>query len=71
MSQLGRKQLEAGLVHPAVGAIMMIGERLGLGKLPGDQVCKRKNTTIHFPIVTSLVVSVILTVILNLILRRK
>jgi hypothetical protein len=63
--------LVAGLVLAAVGAFLMFGERLGLGKLPGDLVWKRKGTTIHFPIVTSLVVSLILTVILNLILRRK
>jgi len=63
--------LVAGLVLAVVGALLMFGERFGLGKLPGDLVWKRKNTTFHFPIVTSLVVSVILTVILNLILRRK
>lgn len=60
-----------GLILAGIGALLMFGERLGLGKLPGDLVWKRKNTTIHFPIVTSLVVSVILTVILNLFLRRK
>lgn len=60
-----------GLILAGIGALLMFGERLGLGKLPGDLVWKRKHTTIHFPIVTSLVVSVILTVILNLILRRK
>jgi hypothetical protein len=61
----------AGLVIAGVGAVLMLGERLGLGKLPGDILWKRKNTTVSFPIVTSLVVSVVLTVILNLILRRK
>jgi hypothetical protein len=61
----------AGLVIAGAGAVLMLGERLGLGKLPGDILWKRKNTTISFPIVTSLVVSVVLTVILNLILRRK
>ena len=71
MSQFGRMLVVAGLVLAAVGALLMFGERLGLGKLPGDLVWKRKNTTVYFPIVTSLVVSVILTVILNLILRRK
>ena len=63
--------LWAGLLMAAIGLLLMFGERFGLGKLPGDLVWKRKNTTVHFPIVTSLVVSVVLTVILNLILRRK
>jgi hypothetical protein len=71
MSQLGRMLIFAGLVIAGVGAVLMLGERLGLGKLPGDLLWKRKNTTVSFPIMTSLVVSVVLTVILNLILRRK
>jgi hypothetical protein len=71
MSQLGRMLLVAGLVLAGIGVLLMFGERLGLGKLPGDLMWKRKNTTVHFPIMTSLVVSVVLTVILNLILRRK
>jgi hypothetical protein len=71
MSQLGRVLLLAGLLIAGVGALLMVGERLGLGKLPGDILWKRKDTTVSFPIMTSLVVSVVLTVILNLILRRK
>jgi hypothetical protein len=71
MSQLGRVLLLAGLTIAGVGALLMVGERLGLGKLPGDILWKRKNTTVSFPIMTSLILSVVLTVILNLILRRK
>ena len=71
MSQLGRVLLLAGLTIAGIGALLMVGERLGLGKLPGDILWKRKNTTVSFPIMTSLIVSVVLTVILNLILRRK
>ena len=63
--------LWGGLLMAAIGLLLMFGERFGLGKLPGDLVWKRKNTTVYFPIVTSLVVSLILTVILNLIVRRK
>jgi hypothetical protein len=71
MSQLGRVLLLAGLTIAGIGALLMVGERLGLGKLPGDILWKRKNTTVSFPIMTSLILSVVLTVILNLILRRK
>jgi hypothetical protein len=63
--------LWGGLLMAGIGLLLMFGERFGLGKLPGDLVWKRKNSTVYFPIVTSLVVSVILTVILNLIVRRK
>jgi hypothetical protein len=71
MGQLGRMLLMLGVVLAAIGALLVVGERFGLGRLPGDLVWKRKGTTIHFPIVTSIVVSLVLTLLLNLLLRRK
>ncbi|HEY2732514.1 MAG TPA: DUF2905 family protein, partial [Polyangiales bacterium] len=59
-----------GLLLAAGGVLLLIGERFGLGRLPGDLLWKRKNNTVYFPIVTSLLVSVVLTVLLNLFLRR-
>lgn len=63
--------LFGGLVLAGTGVLLILGERLGLGRLPGDLVWKRRNTTVYFPWVTSLIVSVILTVLLNVFLRRK
>jgi hypothetical protein len=71
MAQLGKMLLFGGLVLAGTGLLLIAGERLGLGRLPGDLVWKRRNTTVYFPWVTSLVVSVILTVLLNVFLRRK
>jgi membrane protein implicated in regulation of membrane protease activity len=71
MSQLARMLIVSGLVLAGVGLLLLWGERLGLGRLPGDLLWKRKNTSVYFPIVTSLLVSVVLTVLLNLFLRRK
>ena len=71
MAQLGKLLLLGGLALAGVGLLLMLGERLGLGRLPGDLVWKRRDTTVYFPWVTSLVVSVILTVLLNVFLRRK
>jgi hypothetical protein len=71
MSQFGKLLLLGGIVLACVGLALIVGERLGLGRLPGDLVWKRKQTTVYFPWVTSLVVSVILTVLLNVFLRRK
>jgi hypothetical protein len=51
--------------------LLVVGERFGLGKLPGDLVLRRKNFTLHFPLATSIVVSLVLTLLLNLWLRRK
>ena len=71
MGQIGRSLLVLGALLAIVGLALMLGDRIGLGRLPGDIVLRRKHGTIYFPIVTSLVVSVVLTLILNLILRRK
>jgi hypothetical protein len=38
------------------------------GKLPGDMVIRRGNSTFFFPIVTSIVVSIVLTILINLFL---
>jgi hypothetical protein len=69
--QLGRTILLFGLILVAVGLVLVVGERFGLGRLPGDLVWKRKNTTVYFPIVTSVILSVVLSVIVQLFIRRK
>jgi hypothetical protein len=71
MSQLARWLIVSGLLVAGLGVLLLWGDRLGLGRLPGDMLWKRKNTTLYFPLMTSLVVSVVLTVLLNLFLRRK
>ena len=71
MSQLARFLIVGGCVMAGIGVLLLWVERLGLGKLPGDFLWKRKNTTVYFPMMTSLLVSVLLTVLLNLFLRRK
>jgi hypothetical protein len=71
MGQLGRHLLLAGLALAVIGVALMFGDRLGLGRLPGDLVLRRKNTTFYFPIVTSVVVSLVLTLLLNVLFRRK
>jgi hypothetical protein len=71
VAQIGRVLLMMGAVLAAVGVLLVLGDKLGLGRLPGDIVLRRKNGTVYFPIVTSIVLSIVLTVILNLIVRRK
>lgn len=62
----GRVLLYMGLAIAAAGLIWMLSEKLGLGRLPGDVVVRRKNFTLHIPIVTSLIISLVLTLLLNL-----
>jgi hypothetical protein len=71
MGQLGRVLLGVGLVLVVLGGLMLVGERLGLGRLPGDLVFKRKNVSIYVPIATSILLSLVLTLALNLWLRRR
>jgi hypothetical protein len=58
-----------GIILIAVGVAWLIGERLGLGRLPGDIMIERGNFKLYIPIMTSIVVSVVLTAILWLINR--
>lgn len=71
MSQLAKTLVILGAVLVAVGALLWLGDRLGLGRLPGDLELRGKNVTFHVPLVTSLLISVVLTVVLNLWLRNR
>jgi len=71
VNDLGRGLLVLGLVVAAVGAALMVLPKMPwLGHLPGDVHIERENFSIHFPIVTCIVVSVVVTLILNLLSRR-
>jgi hypothetical protein len=50
-----------GIVLVAVGLAWLLGERLGLGRLPGDIVIEREGLRIYLPLMTSLIVSVVLS----------
>jgi len=54
----------AGLVLVGVGVLWLVGERFGLGRLPGDIVVERGNFKFYFPLATSLVLSVVISLIL-------
>ncbi|HZP75711.1 MAG TPA: DUF2905 domain-containing protein [Pseudolabrys sp.] len=56
---LGLAVLLTGLAWPYLS-------RIGLGRLPGDIVIERGNTTFYFPLVTSLILSVVLSLLLAL-----
>jgi len=71
LGQFGRVLVFVGLGVVVLGLLMLAGDKLGLGKLPGDITWRGKNSTVHFPIATSLVLSVVLTVLINLFLSRK
>jgi hypothetical protein len=62
----GLVMLVAGLVLIAFGRA-----HLPFGRLPGDIVYRGKNTTVYFPIVTSILLSVVLSLVFYLINRFR
>lgn len=60
MSGMAKLIMVLGVIIFIVGFLMQF---ISIGKLPGDLVIKRGNTTFYFPIVTSILVSVILSVV--------
>ena len=64
---MGRTLVIVGLSIAGLGVLVMIG--LPLGRLPGDFVYRRGNTSLYAPIATSVLLSLMLTVVL-LFLRR-
>ena len=66
---MGKILIIAGLVLVAVGIAWVVGERLGLGRLPGDIVIERGNTRLYFPLMTSVIISIVLSLALWLFSR--
>ncbi|MFS0822560.1 DUF2905 domain-containing protein [Bacillus sp. 1P02SD] len=55
---MGKMLMIMGILLLVVGFVMHF-----IGKLPGDIIVKKGNTTFYFPIVTSIVISIILSLI--------
>jgi uncharacterized protein HemY len=65
MNEMGKYLVIMGLLIAAVGVLLWSGVGRGwLGKLPGDINHTKGNFSLHFPIVTCLIVSVVLTLLL-------
>jgi Protein of unknown function (DUF2905) len=52
-----------GLVVLIAGLAWPLWSRLGLGRLPGDIIVHRRNTTFYFPVVTGIIISVAVSVL--------
>jgi uncharacterized protein HemY len=64
MRDLGRLLIIFGAVAVLVGVVLATGNRLNLGRLPGDIAWRRGNFGCYFPLMTSIILSVLLTLIL-------
>jgi uncharacterized protein HemY len=69
-SSLGKWIIVAGLGLAAIGLLVWLAGKSGLpfGNFPGDIRIERPRVTIHFPIVSWIVLSIILTAVVNLVL---
>ncbi|MFS0861701.1 DUF2905 domain-containing protein [Fredinandcohnia sp. 179-A 10B2 NHS] len=55
---MGKMLMIMGIILLVIGFVWQF-----IGKLPGDIVVKKGNTTFYFPIVTSIVISIVLSFI--------
>ena len=71
--ELGKLLILLGVTLVVVGGVVVLLGRMNLplGRLPGDFLYRGKNTTVYFPLATSVVVSVALTILLYLIGRWR
>jgi ABC-type Na+ efflux pump permease subunit len=68
---LGKWLVVAGVVLVLIGLAVMLGGKIGLGRLPGDIRYKSDNVTLYVPIATSILLSIVLTLILWIIGRMS
>jgi hypothetical protein len=73
VTELGKVLMFFGAVLIGVGLLLFfLGKTsLPIGRLPGDFLYRGKNTTVYFPLATSILVSVLLSVLLYLIARFR
>jgi predicted MFS family arabinose efflux permease len=64
---VGRNLVILGVIIAAVGLAVMAG--VPLGRLPGDIIWRRGQSTVYLPIVTCLVISVVLSLIMTIFRR--
>ena len=65
LEALGKLLLIGGAVIAAVGLLMLLFSRLGLGRLPGDIMIQRENFTFYFPLATMIIVSIVISLLVN------
>jgi len=73
MTDLGKLLIVFGVLLLLAGVVLSLLGRanLPLGRLPGDIVYRGKNTTVYFPLATSLLVSVLLSIALYVVGRWR
>jgi Protein of unknown function (DUF2905) len=73
MADFGKILVLLGIVLLVAGVVFILLGRTGfpLGRLPGDIFYRGKNTTVYFPLATSVLLSVVLSLVFYLISRFR
>jgi hypothetical protein len=73
VADIGRLLIVLGVLLVVVGVVViLLGKtHLPIGRLPGDIFYRGKNTTVYFPLATSLLLSVVLSLLFYLIGRFR
>jgi len=73
MADFGRLLVFLGGLLLIVGIVLIVlgKTNLPIGRLPGDIIYRGKNTTVYFPLVTSVLLSIVLTAVMYLIGRFR
>ncbi len=68
MIEIGKNMIFIGLIIIVIGIVLTFSDKLpfSLGKLPGDIIYKKENSTFYFPITTSIIISIILSLLFAL-----
>ena len=71
MGDIGRMLVWIGGLILLFGVVLVLAGKMNLpiGRLPGDFTWRGKNTTVYFPLMTSIVLSVILSLVLYFVNR--
>ena len=72
MSHIPKLLITIGVVMIIAGLLWQVGGKyISLGRLPGDILIKRENSTFYFPLMTSIIISVVLSLIFFIVGRFR
>jgi hypothetical protein len=73
MADLGKLLVFLGGLLLVAGVVLIVLSKtsLPIGRLPGDIIYRGKNTTVYFPLATSILLSLVLTAVMYLIGRFR
>jgi hypothetical protein len=71
--EAGKLLIFVGIMLVAAGILLMLLGRVNFhfGRLPGDFIYRGKNSTVYFPLATSILLSIVLSILLYVLNRWR